>query len=130
MVVPTRARYFTPGVNQAMAGLPGLGFSNSITGAADPTPSYGSWDFIQDITRGGLDIAKAVLTPPSYVSTTPGGGSTTIRVPGASTQPTGSTTQVAGQIPGGLFANIDTNTLLIAGVAIVAVIMLSKRNSY
>ena len=131
MVVATQSRYFTPGVNQAMAGLPGLGLNPSITGAADATPSYGSWDFLQDITRGGLDIIKGIVTPPSYESaTTPSGASSTkIRYPGASTSPTGSTTQVAGQIPG-MFAGINTNTLLIAGAAIVAVILLSKRNSY
>lgn len=134
MVVGTNSQYFMPGVNQAagpsgIRGLAGLGF---VTAGSDGQASYGSWDFLQDITRGGLDIAKAVLTPPSYQATTgPGGTSTTtIRVPGASTQPTGSTTQVAGQVVPSLLPGISNTTLLLGVGAVALVMFMSRRGDY
>jgi hypothetical protein len=101
-------------------GSPYMGTLDS--GGAAPTPkpptSGTNWDsFLQNIISQGVGISKSILTPPAYqqVSRDPVTGalvSTTIR-----NQPTaaGAFTSLTG-------SGISPNTLLIGGIAVVAVL--------
>jgi hypothetical protein len=114
--IPTRAIL----AKYASRGVAGLGFE--ATGGG-----YSMSSFWQDITRGGLDIARAVFTPPAYQSTGPS-GSTTIRIPGA----TGSPTPAPGERPGYPTApsifGMSTGTAIAVGLAaVVGIVLITRR---
>lgn len=98
--------------SRGLAGVGGLNWPEdymwSLDGLGEGSPSLWSW--LQDTTRGTLDIIKARLTPPAYESRGPG-GTTIIRTPTAPPVPP------TYRPPEQPFPGMSTNTLIAVGIA-------------
>jgi hypothetical protein len=113
-----------------MVGLSGplddLGLPNADTWT--PTESGGFWsgggaDWLNTLTRGTLAIVGSQVQRPTYEThTTPGGSSTVIRTGGAFNYPGGGAGPT--QVP---VAGVSVTTMLLLGVAAMALLMMAKR---
>jgi hypothetical protein len=99
-------------------------FQGSFEGLGDLGFDWGS--FITEITKGGMDLAKGILTPPTYRSTGPGGTTEIRGVTGTGYAQAGST-GIKTQVPESLLGGVSMPTLMMVGAGLLAVVLLSRR---
>ena len=119
--------FYIPGVPDASwvgSGAGGGGYTPAVAPSSPGFWGSGGAAWLQDLTRITGSIASNVLSPPTFRSTTsPSGSLTEIRAGGGINYPSAG----GGPTKSGTGIGLDTTTMLLLGLAAMALFAMSRR---